>query len=105
SIARMVENGIGVAVLPERAARRYQKSMAIEIISLTDGWAPRHFTICVRSFASLPPHAKLLVEHLTVHPRALELVPSRRFSRCQLLAQLRHVFGQCERLLLGLDRK
>lgn len=71
-IARMVENGIGVAVLPEQAAQRYQQSMALEIVPLTDGWAPRHFTICVRSFASLSPHAKWLVEHLNVHSRLLE---------------------------------
>jgi DNA-binding transcriptional LysR family regulator len=67
SIARMVESGIGIAVLPERAARRYQQSMAIQIVALTDGWAPRHFTICVRNFASLPPHAKRLVEYLNRH--------------------------------------
>jgi molybdate transport repressor ModE-like protein len=70
SIARMVESGIGVAVLPERAARRYQQSMAIQIVALTDGWAPRHFTICVRSFASLPPQAKWLVEYLNRHSSA-----------------------------------
>jgi DNA-binding transcriptional LysR family regulator len=70
SIARMVESGIGVAVLPNRAALRYQQSMAIQIIQLTDRWAPRHFTICVRSFESLPPHAKLLVEHLKKHSKA-----------------------------------
>ena len=67
SIARMVESGIGVAVLPNRAALRYQQSMAIQIIPLSDRWAPRHFTICVKSFASLPPHAKRLVEHLKRH--------------------------------------
>jgi DNA-binding transcriptional LysR family regulator len=72
SIARMVENGIGLAVLPERAARRYQQSMAIGIIPLTDGWAPRHFTICVRSFALLSPSAKLLVEHLKEHSKDLK---------------------------------
>ena len=67
SIARMVESGIGVAVLPNRAALRYQQSMAIKIIPLSDRWAPRHFTICVRSFAALPPHARRLVEHLKAH--------------------------------------
>lgn len=72
SIARMVENGIGVAVLPERAARRFQRSMAIQIVPLTDGWAPRHFTICIRSFGSLSPHAKWLVEHLKRHSSAVE---------------------------------
>jgi DNA-binding transcriptional LysR family regulator len=65
SIARLVESGIGVAVLPETAARRCQRSMAIRIIPLTDAWAPRHFTVCVRSFRSLPAHAQWLVQHLS----------------------------------------
>jgi DNA-binding transcriptional LysR family regulator len=72
SIARMVESGIGVAVLPNRVALRYQQSMAIQIVQLTDRWAPRHFAICSRSFATLSPQAKRLVEHLKKH--AMELV-------------------------------
>ena len=68
SIARLVESGIGLAVLPESAARRCQQSMAIRIIRLTDAWAPRHFTVCVRKFRSLPPQAKWLLEYLTRHP-------------------------------------
>src|SRR5215208_8312809 len=67
SVARMVESGIGVAVLPESAARRCRRSMAIRIVPLTDGWAARHFTICVRGFRCLSPHAKWLVEYLTSH--------------------------------------
>jgi hypothetical protein len=54
---------MGLAVLPERASRRYRQSMAIGIVPLTDGWAPRRFTIWVQHFASLSPSAKLLVEH------------------------------------------
>ncbi len=61
AIARMVESGIGVAVLPETTARRCQLSMAIKIVTLTDPWAPRHFQVCVRSFKSLPGHAQWLV--------------------------------------------
>jgi molybdate transport repressor ModE-like protein len=64
AICRMVESGIGLAVLPETAARRSQRSMAIRIISLTDEWAVRRHAICVRSFAALPAHAKRLVECL-----------------------------------------
>jgi molybdate transport repressor ModE-like protein len=64
AICRMVESGIGLAMLPETAARRFQHSMAIRIISLTDEWALRRHAICVRSFASLPAHAKRLVECL-----------------------------------------
>lgn len=67
SIARMVESGIGLAVLPETAARRYQRSMAIRIIALTDAWAPRHFTVCVQNLRSLSAHARWLVEYLSRH--------------------------------------
>jgi hypothetical protein len=45
--------------------------MAIQIIQLTDRWAPRHFAICIRSFGSLSPQAKRLVEHLKEHSKAL----------------------------------
>jgi DNA-binding transcriptional LysR family regulator len=64
AICRMVESGIGLAVLPETAARRSQHAMAIRIIPLTDKWALRRHAICVRNFGSLPAHAKRLVECL-----------------------------------------
>jgi molybdate transport repressor ModE-like protein len=64
-MCQMVEKGIGVAILPETAARRCQQSMAIQAIPLTDTWALRQLTICVRSFASLPVHAQRLVESLS----------------------------------------
>ena len=48
-MCQMVEKGIGVAILPETAARRCQQSMAIQAIPLTDTWALRQLTICVRS--------------------------------------------------------
>jgi molybdate transport repressor ModE-like protein len=68
-IGRMVESGIGLAVLPETAARRFQRSMAIQVISLTDHWALRHHAICVRDFKSLPAHAQRLVECLRPRSR------------------------------------
>jgi molybdate transport repressor ModE-like protein len=64
-MCQMVEKGIGVAILPETAARRCQQSMAIQVIPLTDTWALRQLTICVRSFRSLPVHAQWLVEFLS----------------------------------------
>jgi molybdate transport repressor ModE-like protein len=64
-MCQMVEKGIGVAILPETAARRFQQSMAIQAIPLTETWALRQLTICVRSFASLPVHAQRLVEFLS----------------------------------------
>ena len=68
-MCQMVEKGIGVAILPETAARRCQESMDIQIIPLTDTWARRNLMICARSFMSLPVHAQRLVEFL--RPRTL----------------------------------
>ena len=64
AVCQVVGSGIGVAVLPATAARRYRRSTKIRIITLTDTWAPRRLTICVRSFAALPAHGQRLVEHL-----------------------------------------
>jgi DNA-binding transcriptional LysR family regulator len=70
AICQVVGRGIGVAVLPATTARRYQRSTAIRIIPLTDTWAPRRLTICVRSLTGLPPHGQQLVEHLRDGARA-----------------------------------
>ena len=64
ALCQVVGRGVGVAVLPATAARRYQRSTAIRIIPLVDTWAPRRLTICVRSFGALPVQGQKLVEHL-----------------------------------------
>jgi DNA-binding transcriptional LysR family regulator len=63
AICQMVEHGVGIAVVPERAARSYRRP-GINIISLTDDWAIRRLLLCVREFGQLSVHAKRLVEHL-----------------------------------------
>ena len=70
AVCQVVGSGIGVAVLPATAARRYRRSTAIRIITLTDTWAPRRLIICVRSFAALPAHGQRLVEHLQARAHA-----------------------------------
>jgi DNA-binding transcriptional LysR family regulator len=72
AICRMVETGIGLAVLPDIAAQRCRRTMAIRIVPLTDSWALRHLSICVRSFKSLPIHAQRLVEHLSAYAAVRE---------------------------------
>lgn len=64
AICRMVSAGVGVAVVPEAAARRCAQSMPLTMLSIRDSWANRQLVICARSFKSLPKPAKLLVEHL-----------------------------------------
>jgi DNA-binding transcriptional LysR family regulator len=65
AIARMVEEGVGVAVVPETAARRCAQSMAITMVRLSDAWSLRQLTLCVRRGDALSPQAQQLVAHLT----------------------------------------
>jgi DNA-binding transcriptional LysR family regulator len=64
AICQMVAAGVGIAVVPEAAARRGARTMPISLIALRDAWADRRLVICARSFKALPRPAKLLVEHL-----------------------------------------
>ena len=64
SIGQMAAAGVGIAVMPEVAARRCARSMRISIIRIRDPWANRKLAICARSFRALPRPAQQLVEHL-----------------------------------------
>lgn len=64
AICQIVAADVGVAVVPETAARRCARSMPVALIRIRDGWANRRLTICARSFKMLPRPAKLLAEHL-----------------------------------------
>jgi DNA-binding transcriptional LysR family regulator len=64
AIGQMVAAGIGVAVMPEVAARRCARSMKINVVRIRDSWANRRLAICARSFKALPKPAQQLVEHL-----------------------------------------
>ena len=64
AICQMVAADVGIAVVPETAAKRCARSMPIAMIRIRDPWANRKLTICARSFKSLPRPAKQLVEYL-----------------------------------------
>jgi DNA-binding transcriptional LysR family regulator len=64
AIGQMVAAGIGVAVMPEVAAKRCSRSMRISMVRIRDPWANRRLAICARSFKALPRPAQQLVEHL-----------------------------------------
>jgi DNA-binding transcriptional LysR family regulator len=65
ALCRLVERGVGLAVLPETAARRCRRTMAIRFVRLTDDWALRNLKVCVRRLDALPRHARALVAALT----------------------------------------
>jgi DNA-binding transcriptional LysR family regulator len=64
SVCRLVECHVGIGIVPETTARRVARTMAIKRVSLTDPWAERELTICIRSLAALPAYAQELVQHL-----------------------------------------
>lgn len=64
AVCRMVERNVGIGIVPETTARRAALSMAVTSVSLSDGWAERDLTICVRKFEELPAFARELVTHL-----------------------------------------
>lgn len=64
AVCRMVERNVGVGIVPETTVRWAAKSMALRAVALTDAWAVRELTICVRDLAALPPYARELIEHM-----------------------------------------
>jgi DNA-binding transcriptional LysR family regulator len=61
----MVEAGLGIALVPELHAARYVENGQVIAVRLDEPWAVRHWKICTRDAASLPPPVHLLVQHLT----------------------------------------
>jgi DNA-binding transcriptional LysR family regulator len=64
AICRLVECNVGVGIVPETTVQRTRRTMAISAVQLTDSWALRELTICVRDIEALPPYARQLVDHL-----------------------------------------
>lgn len=63
----MIEAGVGV--LPESAARRRARSMAIRLVPLADSWELRSMQICVRSLDELSNFARYLIDLLSEDAR------------------------------------
>lgn len=63
AIGRMVEAGIGVAILPESALAELD-GMAVRTVPLAETWARCRLALCLRSPDGLAPHARLLMAHI-----------------------------------------
>ena len=64
AMCRMIHNGLGVGVMPERAFELMHGVGELESVRLLDPWAERQLHMVARDFSSLPVTARLLVEHL-----------------------------------------
>ena len=70
AMCRMIHNGLGVGVMPQRAFALMHGVGELEAIALTDSWATRQIALVARDFSSLPVTARLLVAHLTAGAQA-----------------------------------
>ena len=64
AMCRMIHNGLGVGVMPQRAFDLMHGVGELESIALLDSWTERRIDLVARDFSTLPLTARLLVEHL-----------------------------------------
>ncbi|EKS35262.1 LysR substrate-binding domain-containing protein [Afipia clevelandensis] len=64
AICQMVEACVGLAIIPEAAARRVGRAARIKIIRISDPWASRRLVVCMRSRPSLPRPVRQFCDHL-----------------------------------------
>jgi DNA-binding transcriptional LysR family regulator len=65
AMCRMIDNGLGVGLLPDRAFALMQGVGRLAAVPLDEPWALRALRLVARDFDALPVTARLLVEHLT----------------------------------------
>ena len=74
AMCRMIHNGLGVGVMPQRAFELMHDASRdggeLESVALLDDWATRQINLVARDFSTLPVTARLLIEHLIQPARA-----------------------------------
>lgn len=61
TVCRMVETGVGIGVIPESSATRYQQTMNLIVRPLDEPWAVRERSILVRDLEALPGCVRALI--------------------------------------------
>ncbi len=64
AMCRMIDNGLGIGVMPDIAFALVRGVGDLVAVPLTDAWALRDIVLVARDFAALPVPARLLVAHL-----------------------------------------
>ncbi len=64
TMCRMIDNGLGVGVMPQRAFELVRGASRLVCVPLADAWATRRIELLARDFSTLPVTARLLVDHL-----------------------------------------
>lgn len=68
AVCRMVQAGMGIGLIPNRAFEVLSEGMKISALPLRDVWAERQLSIVVRKAEDLPVASKLMFDHLAHHP-------------------------------------
>jgi molybdate transport repressor ModE-like protein len=74
AVCRFVACNVGIGVVPATTVARNSQIMPMHAIELSDEWALRKLTICVRRQEELPNYAQQLLKHLTTSEITSELV-------------------------------
>jgi DNA-binding transcriptional LysR family regulator len=74
AMCRMIENGLGIGVMPGHAFALMHGGIGQRLVSveLTDAWARREIRLVARDFSTLPVAARALVAHLQASGTASE---------------------------------
>ncbi len=65
AIARMVDAGLGVAIVPHSITSLYTRALDVTALRLDERCAERRLMICVKSLDALAPAAAAFLAHLT----------------------------------------
>jgi DNA-binding transcriptional LysR family regulator len=63
-LCEMVAHGIGLGILPQSVARRYERRHSYQTLALADSWARRQLCLCFRNWDELPLLMQSLFTHL-----------------------------------------
>lgn len=65
AMCRMIDNGLGIGVMPTQAFHLLRGPSNLRCVPLADAWAVRPISLVARDFDSLPITARSLVAHLS----------------------------------------
>ena len=71
AMCRMVEAGVGIAILPESSAHRHQQTMGLSVIELDEPWRVRERSILVRDLQALPKVTRALINRVLAHHKGV----------------------------------
>lgn len=64
AMCRMIDSGLGLGLMPDRAFQLLRHIGDLHAVPLTDDWASRELQMVARDFSTLPVTARLLADHL-----------------------------------------